>query len=126
MYDKICKVCGGSFQAANPRYVICSDECRKAYAKTQSRKRSAIYYSTAIGKFKHKKYNRDRYIPVGKHCVDCGELLPDGRASYCLDCLLKDYAAGNKVVAGQRLACRGYDKAMILAEIKERGIPYAY
>ena len=80
------------------------------------------YDRTTIGQLKRHKWYKEHYVPVGKCCVECGNLLPDGRASYCLDCLLKDYASGNRRVAGQRLSCRGYDKEMILYEIKERGI----
>ena len=122
MYDKICKVCGNSFQAVNSRYTICSDECRKKHNREQNRERNALYYKSAIGKYKHKKYNKEHYAYVNKHCAKCGDPLTDGRQSYCLDCLLRDYLYNNTATTRQRLYNRGYDTEMILTEIEERGI----
>ena len=122
MYDKICKVCGGSFKAVNNHYVICSEECRKKYLRDKSRIRSKIYYHTLHGKIQRKNWYKKNHTPVAKFCLSCGDPLPDGRQTYCIDCLLRDYKYGNRAVAAQRLACRGYDKEMILTEIEDRGI----
>ena len=116
--DKICPVCGNSFQAVNAKFKYCSDDCRKKY----NRERLHIYRNTLKGKYYRHKYHEQHYEPANKHCTKCGELLTDGRASYCLDCLLKDYLYNNTAVTRQRLYNRGYDTESIMNEIKERGI----
>lgn len=118
MHDKICKVCGESFQTADTRRKYCSDKCFKEH----ERERLAIFNRTSIGKFKRKQYRKEHYTPVGKCCVECGDPLTDGRQSYCLDCLLRDYLYNNTATTRQRLYNRGYDTEMILTEIEERGI----
>lgn len=107
MYNKICYVCGKPFQAANPRYNTCSAECRRIRHNAMIKEwRSKTAYK--------KKYNY--YKPIEKLCAYCGDKLPDGRQTYCLKCLVKDYVQDKSFVAYQRLALRGFCKEDIFLE----------
>ena len=69
-----------------------------------------------------------RKKPTDKRCQDCGILLPHGKQTYCLDCLLRAYIrtkgdSGNeRKKIRHRLYNRGLDSKEIEYEIKKRGI----
>lgn len=94
-YTKICAICGKSFngKAHNAKY--CSSACRK----------------TA---------DRKKYSSKNIACRACGKPLPDSRQQWCIDCLLDDYQKTKSEISFNRLRNRGYDKEMILDEIKNR------
>jgi hypothetical protein len=74
---------------------------------------------------KRKEYYKEHYKPTVHYCQVCGEPLPDGRQTYCLRCLVSTYMTAEqpyKQIAYNRLALRGYDKAMILDEAKRMNI----
>lgn len=120
MYTKICPVCGMTFEAANSRYKYCSDECRKKRKYNANKAHLKEYYKTSRGIYARKTYYKKHHKPVEKYCADCGKKLDDGRQTWCLDCLLKDYAENNSHIAYQRLANRGYDRELIMEEINSR------
>ena len=120
MYTKICPICSKQFEAVNNHYKYCSDECRAKKHQQDNNERSRLWYSKSENKAKRKIYNSLHYKSVGKTCASCGTLLPDGRASFCLDCLLKDYDATHSSRAYQRLSSRGFDLQMIQHELNER------
>lgn len=122
MYKLICRECGKPFDSPNPRYVTCSAECRDSYRRKQEKERMASYRETNANKRYRKIYYKEHYKYVNKTCKSCGDKLTDGRQSFCLTCLLIDYLHGDHNTARQRLACRGYDKAMILEELQNRNI----
>lgn len=117
MYDKECVVCGKPFQAANPRYCICSPECRKVRDREIKRRDAAKRYE-ANRKYLQ-KYYREHYVPVTKSCQSCGDPLPDGRQTYCLRCLVYAFMhceGEARRAAYSRLALRGYTKSDIISE----------
>ena len=117
MYDKICVVCGKPFQAPNPRYIVCSDECRKVRSRYLQHKKAKNRYERE--KAHRQKYDRERYTPVVKFCHSCGDVLPDGRQTFCLRCLVNDFMHGDyehRRSAYRRLALRGYTKVDIISE----------
>lgn len=122
MYSLICTECGKCFDSPNSNYKTCSTKCRTERSKRTNNQRMAIYRDTTINKYYRQVYYKEHYVPVIKVCKSCGTVLDDGRQNFCLDCLLKDYLHGDHNTARQRLACRGYDKAMILEEIRIRNI----
>ena len=117
-----CRVCGKPFEANNPHYSMCSDECRKAARRAKSKEHSKIYYRTTHGKHMRHSYYRDHYVPVAKCCASCGTALEDGRQSYCLSCLLNDYINNKSPESKQRLYNRGFNSSMIHEELKLRGM----
>lgn len=116
--EKICIVCRKPFSAANPRYKMCSAECRKKHYAEYDKIRLKAYYHSGAGKKKHKTY----YKPVEKLCASCNKPLPDGRQTYCLRCLLLDFKYGDTDTAYKRLACRGYDTKAIWRTITELNV----
>lgn len=118
MYKKICPICNRNFEVANSRYKYCSDECRKQQKRQNDRVHAKLYYHSSRGMHNYKAY----YKPVEKYCPDCGKRLDDGRQTWCVDCLLKDYAETKSRIAYKRLSCRGYDRELITEEINSRGI----
>ena len=70
MIKKNCVVCGKEIEVANPRYCLCSDECRKARARGYLR--SYDYLE------KHRKYMKEkrRSNPKIVPCKICGEPVP--------------------------------------------------
>lgn len=78
---KKCVVCGKEFEAANYRYCLCSDECRKAREKQ--------YHSGTGYKYIYK--------PVEVLCKICGKPVPPtyggihvSRKHYHEDCVYND------------------------------------
>lgn len=125
MYDKICKICGKPFLAANPRYNICSEECRRENRRQYDKYKNHRYYRTEKATAKRKVYYKEHYKPTVHYCQVCGDPLPDGRQTYCLRCLVSTYMTAEqpyKQIAYNRLALRGYDKAMILDEAERMNI----
>lgn len=96
-YKKTCPICSKDFHSENIRRKYCSKNC----------------YKTAM---------RHMYDPTPKLCAGCGKELADRRQQWCLDCLLKDYHKTHSYIAYHRLENRGFDKASILQELKNRGI----
>ena len=119
---KKCRICGTEFDAANPRYCLCSDACRKIAYKESNKKNALRYYHQDVVRDRRKIYYREHYKPVGKKCGMCGDVLPDGRATYCLTCLLKDHAKNPSIVTQKRLYNRGFDNLMIEEEIASMGL----
>lgn len=119
---KICRICGKVFDAKQSNYVGCSPECRKinyrrklhGYVLTEEQRDKKNEY--------HKMYYRKNRKPTTKTCRSCGVLLPHGRMTYCIDCLLKDFKANNARQARHRLENRGYTVMDAWLEIKQRGI----
>lgn len=114
---KKCRICGAEFDAANPRYCLCSDECRKIAYKESNRRSMYKYNRQDVNKDKRKLYYKQHRQLVSKKCGMCGEVLPDGRATYCLTCLLRDHAQNPSIVTRKRLYNRGFDSLMIKEEI---------
>lgn len=119
---KKCRICGAEFNAVNPRYCLCSDECRKIAYKESHRRSMYKYNLQDVNKDKAKIYYKQHRRLVNKKCGMCGERLPDGRATYCLTCLLKDHAKNPSIVTRQRLYNRGFDSLMIEEEITSMGL----
>lgn len=95
--DKICNICGKSYQSNYACSKYCSNNCRKIATRNQ-------------------------YKSVKRKCDTCGDILPDGRQRWCIDCLLRDYKRNKSAQAYHRLENRGYTKESIILEIKKRGI----
>ena len=95
--DKVCNICGKPYSSDHVKSKYCSHNC----------------YKTAM---------RMKYKPIVARCRTCGVALPDGRQWWCLDCLLRDYKQNKSLQAYHRLQNRGYDKELVLLEIKRRGI----
>ena len=120
MYTKVCTICGQKFDTNSHCSKYCSDKCRtegnalrhKAYNK-QYRK-TPHYLSYKID------YHKNKYQPVIKYCKICGDKLNDGRWAYCINCLLEDYLRTKSKVAFMRLANRGYNKSLIIKELRNR------
>lgn len=119
---KKCRICGAEFEAANPNYCLCSDVCRKIARKESDKKSAWRYCRQDVVRDRRKIYYREHYKPVGKKCGMCGDTLPDGRATYCLTCLLKDHAKNPSIVTRKRLYNRGFDSLMIEEEIASMGL----
>lgn len=71
-------------------------------------------------------YYHKRKKKTTKRCAVCGGELEHGNQTYCLDCLLRDFANGYKTGDGYFTACRrlynrGYDVKQMVAEAQERG-----
>ena len=115
MSIKRCAICNEEFCAKSGRYNYCSDECRKIGKYNNNKK--YIERCKAAGKAYWTNY---AYKPVVKHCKKCGTVLPDGRQTWCLDCLLLDYKLNKSPKAYQRLSLRGFTKTTILEEIRNR------
>ena len=96
-YEKPCVICNAKIITNCISKKYCSSNCAKAAA-------------------------RRRYNPDSKLCATCGKELQDRRQQWCLDCLLKDYHKTHSHIAYHRLENRGFDKASILQELKNRGI----
>lgn len=122
MYTKICPICNCEFETPNNHYRYCSAECRKEHTRQYDKERAKIYYHSSRGTHNRKIYYKEHRKLVEKYCPDCGKRLEDGRQTWCLDCLLKDYATTESPVAYKRLVCRGYDRELITEEINSRGI----
>ena len=120
MYIKICPICGTEFETINSRYKYCSDKCRKVVMDKLNKEHAKIYYNSDNGLRKRRAYYKAHYQPVKKYCLECGKQLEDGRQTWCLDCLLKDYAETASPLAYKRLLCRGYDKELIMEEINSK------
>ena len=113
MYNKVCKVCGTPFEAINSHYCICSDKCRKIIHNRKTNEYAKVYNKSSRGKrLRHNYYMVHRQL-VDKHCVRCGTKLNDGRQSYCLSCLFKDYLENKCAKTRQRLYNRGYTVKML-------------
>ncbi len=119
---KKCRICGAEFNAANPNYCLCSDECRKIAYKESHRRSIYKYNLQDVNKDKIKIYYKQHRQLVNKKCGMCGERLPDGRATYCLTCLLRDHAQNPSTVTRKRLYNRGFDSLMIEEEIASMGL----
>ena len=122
MCDKICPICSRKFQAVNPRYKYCSDECREKVEVLRKRKSALNYSHSTIGKIKRKQYYKQHYQPVIKYCKTCGGKLESGKQTWCIDCLIKDFLYSHTKESYGRLANRGYDVDMILEEAEARGL----
>lgn len=118
MYNKVCKICGKEFQAINRNYCMCSPECRKISERESRRKSMRKYLATDLGKEISRLYYKKHRVLVNKKCVCCGTKLNDGRQTYCLECLLKDYRDNRTPISIRRLYSRGFDKDMIEEELK--------
>lgn len=116
MIKKSCCICGHSFQAKSANVYCCSPECSKERRRQyQSRYRRGSEYWAKYYPQLHAK------VRIIKYCKICSHELPHGKQTYCLDCLLKMYLNDNKHEALHILGSRGYDKAMIKEELKQRG-----
>lgn len=81
-------------------------------------------------KEERKQYAHEYYVKHRKKadrcCKICGGELDNNNQTYCLDCLLRDFANGYKTGDGyftacRRLCSRGYDVKQMVAEAQERG-----
>lgn len=118
-YEIVCKICGKPITTINPRYTICSDECRKI----NNRQNGRNWALNNPGKIsaKSKKYHETHYISQVHYCKKCGGKLENNRQSYCMDCLLDAYQQKRTHSWAQSvLLSRGYDKEAVLFEIEER------
>lgn len=113
MFEKECRICGKSFQTKNKNAVCCSHECSIINQKLWAKQHPEY--------FKEYYPKRHTKIRVIKYCKICNEELPNAKQTYCLDCLLKKYMYEDKHKALHILGCRGYDKAMVHEELKQRG-----
>lgn len=116
MVEKSCCICGKLFQAKAVNIQCCSSQC-----KTEKRKQSNMRYKKGSEYWAihyPQLYAKRRII---KYCKICNCELPNGKQSYCIECLLKEYFQGNKQKAFHILSCRGYNTIMINEEIKQRG-----
>ena len=119
---KKCRICGAEFDATNPNYCLCSDACRKIAYKESNRRSTYKYNHRDVNKDKRKLHYKQHRQLVNKKCGMCGERLPDGRATYCLTCLLRDHAQNPSTVTRKRLYNRGFDSLMIEEEIVSMGL----
>jgi predicted nucleic acid-binding Zn ribbon protein len=115
MYDKVCVICKQPFRAINPRYKTCSPDCHHEYDKIYNRIYGKSYRT-------RRKFNPSHYEKVQKHCKLCGDILPDGRQTYCLRCLINGFVHGD-VNTRQKsmgiLNCRGFSVDMIWQKAAE-------
>lgn len=118
-YEIVCKICGKPITTINPRYTICSDECRKIN-NYQNGRNWALNNPGKISA-KSKKYHEKHYARQVHYCKKCGGKLENNRQSYCMDCLLDAYQQKRTHSwALSVLSCRGLDKEAILLAIEER------
>ena len=111
----ICKVCGKRFTAKRRNQVTCSTECSQLYLRHR-------YIYDPEYRAQRKKRDKSHYVRKQKQCEICGNLLPDARQKFCIDCLLNMYLYGDKRRAIKLLDNRGYDKSMIQDLIREKGL----
>lgn len=129
MIKKNCVVCGKEIEVTNPRYCCCSDECRKARAKTYKIDPESVE--------RHKKKNREKYRQNPKivPCKICGEPVPPSfrenkmcRSHYHEKCVLSE--ALQAVIEGcaynEKRIMRawnlyGYTKSELIEEMKQNG-----
>lgn len=128
MTEKCCKICGKLFQARQSNYLCCSAECKRInFKQSQARyseKRKQIYrerYGKGTEKYKQRYAEYFSKHRVIKYCRICNSQLPNGNQKVCFDCLLDMWLNGNRSKACNLLANRGYDKEMIIEEIRARG-----
>lgn len=95
MIKKQCIVCGKEIEVANPRYCLCSDECRKKRAYELNKK----YMSDPVIHERHRLQSIESYRRRAKiiPCKICGEPVPPsdsgGRLSrkhYHEKCVIKE------------------------------------
>ena len=129
---KKCKICGKEFEATNPRYVICSPECRKENSR---RVYHALDAETKKLKTQQSKERYRRKVK-GFPCKFCGKevkpIVTDRfhRYRWHEDCLIaecmKAIKNGEPFTDATKIAKfalnKGYTKADIIEFAKERGI----
>ena len=95
MIKKQCIVCGKEIEVANPRYCLCSDECRKKRTYELNKK----YMSDPVLHERHRLQSIESYRRRAKiiPCKICGEPVPasdsGGRMSrkhYHEECVVRD------------------------------------
>ena len=95
MIKKQCIVCGKEIEVANPRYCLCSDECRKKRTYELNKK----YMSDPVLHERHRLQSIESYRRRAKiiPCKICGEPVPpsdiSGRMShkhYHEECVIKE------------------------------------
>lgn len=120
MLTKNCAICGQEFLALNKNHKYCSDDCRKKGFIIVNKEYNKQYrHSNAYHIYRELYYKRTHKYVV-KHCKTCGKQLDNGRQSWCIDCLLDDYTKTKSKEAVLRLASRGYNKAAIMQQLKNR------
>ena len=124
VYSIKCKVCGKEFQARNPKYCYCSEKCRTDGLRQVCREHTYRWNQSDRCKEVRKSYYLRTRTLVDKFCAVCGVKLPDGRQTYCLECLLKDYRDTHSQISIRRLYSRGFDIQMINEAVKnmEQGV----
>lgn len=120
MYTKVCVICRQQFNTDNHCVKFCSDKCRTESNVLRHKAYNKQYCKTAHYLNYKKDYHKNKYQPVIKYCKICGNKLNDGRQTYCINCLLDDYARTKSKEAFMRLANRGYNKSLIIKELRNR------
>ena len=119
---KICKICGKVFSARQSNYVCCSPACSKTNRQIKQRSYILTESQREKNNERNRMYYRKTWKPTTKTCKTCGALLPHGRMTYCIDCLLRDFKQNGTRQARHRLENRGYSVIDAWIEIKQRGI----
>ena len=120
MYTKTCIICEQKFYTNNHCVKYCSDKCRAEGDVLRRKAYSKQYRKTSHYLSYKKNYYKNKYQPVIKYCKICGNKLNDGRQTYCINCLFDDYARTKSNAAFMRLANRGYNKSLIMKELRNR------
>lgn len=111
MIKKKCAVCGKEIEVANPRYCLCSEECKRVRAREYQRSYKSIEM--------HKKYMREKYWKNPKiiPCKICGKPVPPTfrenrmcRKFYHEQCVLSE------AVQAVREGCGWEDKRIMRAD----------
>jgi len=122
---KICRICGKEFIAKQSNYVCCSAECQQINRNITHQKALANMTESQKEDRRRKMreyFHRKKKAAPPKLCSICSQPLPNKKQVWCLDCMLRDYVQHkNKSLFAKRLYCRGYNKEMILDEIKQKG-----
>ena len=130
MIKKNCVVCGKEIEVTNPRYCLCSDECRKVRAREYQR--NYIDIETHRKYMREKRWRNPKIVP----CKICGEPVPPTfrenrmcRSYYHEECVLKEafkaVEEGAKHVDPRIMRAfnfLGYTKTEIIEEMFERGL----
>jgi hypothetical protein len=74
--EKLCKICGKTFEAVNSNYSMCSPECRKENKKRYDRE--------------YIKPHKRAYEPKMLNCKICGKPVNQSRKRYHEECVLQD------------------------------------
>ena len=120
MFSIKCQICGKEFETNRSVNKYCSDTCRKQGLSIVRKQYYGKYRQTEAYHIYRNTYHKNNYHYVVKFCKCCGKKLNDARQTWCIDCLFDDYNKTHSKESFMRLTNRGYNKALIMEELRNR------